>query len=1473
VTADRSRHTRSGARRSGDDYQDIVALEMLVDMLEHPRRYVYILVEADDFGYLDDVVGFRSDGLIVAKQVKYAVDPEGTPWTWEELLEETETEKGNVRPCHLVKWAESLENLRARHNEVVGFLETNRVLDRTIHSVLDEQGRVLLDRVVKETRLRIVAALGDDQRAATFFAGFHIEADRPSLANLTERVRRRFSRVGGTEQGWLNLKDELRGWVRLRTEPSPDGSIRIEHVRAAALWHELSRLPEEFEVPTDYVLPSEEFHSQFVDRVIKGAEECVVVTGSPGIGKSTYLSHLFGELREQGVPVVRHHYFLSLRDRTPGRLSFERAAESLMADILEQYPDAPGDYADRNPDVAELSQWLDACAQHFAGKGQALLLIIDGLDHVWRESNEVRELNRLFDHLLPAPQGMRILVGTQPVDDARLPFKLVQSVPRETWANLPTLSQTGVEEWLDHHEAELETVTRAHSPGEELERLAHSFYVKSGGHPLHLRYSLQTLLEQGRPVTPEEVEALPACAHAEIEQYYHSLWQELPELARHILHLLAACAWPWRKTDIFTCLDPLQQRLDELNKAFEKAAHLLRRHEIGYEPYHSSLPSFIETHEGHEDLAPELKQKAYRWLHDLAPEYWRWSYEWVLAAELGDPEPLIAGPSRDWAVEGFARRFPFQVFRDIMLRSLTYALKKEDLPRAVEVGLLRDYVDFLCDYRSETYDDLLPAQLLLEEDELLRARLLSGLHNLSARAIEHMATNAYVRDDKIVVDECLEHVRRRRIGQAPRGAAVGASGWSTGVTEVLAVAALSDQVDLRKITGFLNALEDKDLSCRFARALSGKMRARARFDSLRSLLSAGLEEPMLAEVLRQSALAALEQEVEFDRELESVDASGIYVALYRHFRGVPLGGDATPEYPDAAMLAAPHYEYFDKRDRLQSFFHRAFFSLLLGQLLGAADKNRIWLEEVGTHTWRRRLLHRFNELAGRWDSHFKQTGPPAFSWLYFELDDFCHPEFPKERDEYEFWICARDAVTEIGLDLLALSRAVGVTPEIDRDELEKVFQSEWCVPILWIPRYVERSRLWVTDEAARWVVQEWRKVIDSDVAMLPERASAYAELSRLAAMHNLRDDAKRLVRDCTSNLLSYGDHKDLLLWDTLSCIRKCAESGAEIAPEWVRRIAPAVGQVMDFTDGDETSGLPSQLADVLSVVSPEKIPAYYEWLADREDYQDALSAFQAHLRTCGLESPCSVALASTAIDRGSIGILDEMARNGNERAAKALAQITGLFAIPSHEEAVESQESIPLSGVQEQLEPNPEEYPPDRFDEFFEQIRRSKPFDFKSHIGGWLRCWQEKGQGREAFDCVKGLVEAGWDTGTYDLMAELAARFHGKDSAYDWLLRSYVDRWGWSRYSTSLEDSQSVWAIVRDDYRTRWLDFVRDTICPVSRIKWGGTAMHGKVLRLVEYCLFMGQGEMATGVTDKIVDAVEQLVSPLPLRRPSWVAE
>ena len=82
------RRTRTATRRSGDDYQDLVAAGAMVRFLENPSLYQWIKLEAIEAGKLDDVVALRVDNTVEATQVKFSTDVLrlGDPLTWEDLL-------------------------------------------------------------------------------------------------------------------------------------------------------------------------------------------------------------------------------------------------------------------------------------------------------------------------------------------------------------------------------------------------------------------------------------------------------------------------------------------------------------------------------------------------------------------------------------------------------------------------------------------------------------------------------------------------------------------------------------------------------------------------------------------------------------------------------------------------------------------------------------------------------------------------------------------------------------------------------------------------------------------------------------------------------------------------------------------------------------------------------------------------------------------------------------------------------------------------------------------------------------------------------------------------------------------------------------------------------------------------------------------------------------------------------------------
>src|SRR6266567_2287707 len=242
----RSPITRSGARRLGDDYQDMVALEILVDWLEHSERYEWVQVEADGAGALDDVVARKREGTVVYRQSKFSVHPDRSddPWTWESLLKQETGSPSKKLPSLLQDWAASLQHISASAKTVDAALYSNRDAAHDIRQASKQDDSTLLDfiRVFPQTREKIIAQLGNEESALFFFQQFHFLFNQPHLPDLEDALWWRFSRLGGTHHGWLSLKDKLRFWVCHRNEPPPDGHIRLVKVRRASLWHELEGL-------------------------------------------------------------------------------------------------------------------------------------------------------------------------------------------------------------------------------------------------------------------------------------------------------------------------------------------------------------------------------------------------------------------------------------------------------------------------------------------------------------------------------------------------------------------------------------------------------------------------------------------------------------------------------------------------------------------------------------------------------------------------------------------------------------------------------------------------------------------------------------------------------------------------------------------------------------------------------------------------------------------------------------------------------------------------------------------------------------------------------------------------------------------------------------------------------------------------------------------------------------------------------
>jgi hypothetical protein len=155
-----------------------------------------------------------------------------------------------------------------------------------------------------------------------------------------------------------------------------------------------------------------------------------VLTGPPGRGKSTYLSYFVSELDNISVPYIRHHYYLS-GDKTEDRFSHRAVQDDLKHQInLFHGGNDKG-----------LSIQLNECAEKYKIEKKPFVVLLDGLDHVWRSNyGDSKPLDSLFNELFPPIENVVYIIGTQPIANAQLPASLFKYKKRKDWLELPEMT-------------------------------------------------------------------------------------------------------------------------------------------------------------------------------------------------------------------------------------------------------------------------------------------------------------------------------------------------------------------------------------------------------------------------------------------------------------------------------------------------------------------------------------------------------------------------------------------------------------------------------------------------------------------------------------------------------------------------------------------------------------------------------------------------------------------------------------------------------------------------------------------------------------------------------------------------------------------------------------------------------------------------------------------------------------------------
>lgn len=1016
-----------------------------------------------------------------------------------------------------------------------------------------------------------------------------------------------------------------------------------------------------------------------------------------------------------------------------------------------------------------------------------------------------------------------------------------------------------------------------------LGRLADAFMSISSGLPLHLTFSLHALVQADRPINPDTIETLPVCAEGEITGYYEKLWVALQEEGHQVLNLLAATDFPWPRDGLVDCLANDVGNLAGVRRGLQNVRHLLAEDELGLSVFHSSLPVFIKQLDGYQESITRLRPRVVDWLTNKAPDYWRWAYLWKEREASGDPIPLHDGPNNDWTIEAIASCRPRNVIAEILERSTRLSLEAGDLGRTVYLGILQSYVDGHLDYYDDVVDRLLDCGLRLGNDPYLARRLATNLRSLAASRMLVLSRRLFERGDSKIAATCLDILQRRREEEEITGGPSTLRPGNPDSEAEIELVALRGGIKLERALSFFRQF-DRNRADRFSseyapimiKTYSDGLLWRRDVEGLKAIAKANLLPVEGLEVAAALTRLACEEGFLIDpQEPCPAVACSPVLKLYQHF----VKGAAIGDLPnlDLSALKPPRIDLFGDQPSVVRAFHTTFFWRFARHLDGSGRDN--WRSNLDTDRWVDRFLVRLDDLAERFAAALRDHKQVRYGDVVSGVSDVQRPKASDDREGHSFATYASQALNEIAIDLLFLSKLHGGSTQIDGSDIDASLQSHYWDLGWFIDRYLANDRQLMTVEAVERIISAELVALRDEVEELPDRATRYSRLAQVAAMSSPRTQevAYDLMCKAARCLIGHGHRKDILLFNALDSIEAGSGAGIPDASSWIHRIAPMISAVHRFTDGKGTRGLPGYLGRVLLKVEPWRFPAYYDSLCQNERYSDAEDAMDAFVDVVDLRDPINAAISRTLINTDGLSGLRRRADRGDEAAAAVLSAtkrfLGGLDLTDEYGRSPGNEAPLQESSKAEQ--PNLAEFPPDRLSLFL-GIDRDTTFSFRGDAAvKWLDYWRRQ-KPQAALDAIETLVREGklelFHSRLWDDLFEVKFEVAGKSQAWPLLVRAQRKNWGWTNY---YDHGGSIrrWTQVQCFYPERWLDFIKSTLMPEPGESSRSYRMHSSFANIVEFLVLMGRADEARQVIDASIFATLERAADLPLATPNWLPQ
>lgn len=1451
---------------AGYIYQNRQGLRVLCDWLDAPARYTRVKFECDDAAVapmgLDDIVIARADSMIDLQQVKFTPNPEVHPLCWDWMLEKSgKTQRSRSM---LRKWFDAFKALDPARVGVLS-LTTNRQPDADIEACL-EDGRISFAKIPEPRRTEVIAELGDEQNCEAFFSQLYIIHSEKGYETLEQEVDARL-RKHGTLEGIATLKNVALNWATRRNFPPPDGWITLEQVRTILLAMPPAPLPEDFVVPLGYEVPDETFHREFVRDAVAAAGNAIVLTGPPGRGKSTYLSALCDELAEQNIPTVRHHYFLSTTERGRDRVNSYAVEQSIAAQIQRFHPDVQAP-------VGDLRSLLEACASHYEKLSKPFVLVLDGLDHVWRiNAADKRPLDDVFSQLIPCPDNMVLLIGTQPVDDAQLPTDLLAVAPKAEWRTLPAMSENAVLSYLRKviQEGRLITDFEGRDEAErQLQEAATAICTRTNGHPLHVIYATAELEHSGRSLSKWDVEQLKGDLSKDAKFYYATLWEGLSPSLKDTLRLVCALPFFWPRA----AFGKIAEKVKAAEPEVARVEHLLHSSAAGLKVFHESLAVFVRTTAGYLDRINQLMPSVASWLESSAPTSLCVNWLWTVQARLGAPKNLITGLTRDWIMLRLEEGYPETLFDTLLSDALVAALDTNEFADAYRLEHLRARMVGGSQFQMQNDDmaRLISFTLTLTPDEGVVRETVASRHESDILRVAALGLALHARGDSVLAKTCGEEALRRFRGLSHFSNRYASQSGSDefkflveafarlgaiGATSTALAAMISNNEPVVWLGRVRILIEEGNLDDLMEVATS---------------LAPGESKSIISDACVRAAATAGVSIAERDDFSELARTPLVAAVEVAHTRvSKPLNALIPIEWLKGS--------YYERKEDLATLAHHWFFSALhLSLCMKAEGQTAFEFVRAPAYEGRKNitgLLDALSVVAAQISHHWWRGEFVDFHELFELLSPVEFRPFSQGHDASSAAEDFRNALHRIACDIRLGSILLDHFDEVALTEetMEAAGQCVWFDSSSFRSQYAAGLLTRMSDETAAVFVQSQRVLLDAEVRQETSvHLQTPLQLCAIALTHGLSTSARELCKQTWELTTGFAHRKDPTLNNTLDAIGYLVDAAPADARRLLGLIAPQVHRILDYTDGKGTRHVLATADRLLAKLKPSALIVKYEEHTHAGDWSQAEDSLRAYVEQGVKDGWPLDALMRTGLHPEIQDVLkkldkvDHASASGHLRALREHAGWdTGVL---------QRLDSPSKDSVSKPYTDDVTTFVPEKLGCLLDSLSTS--YDKNRLLREWYQHWEQAGQGRRLLDALDGLLlsEDSWVTGVLvlsDLAFQTRRKLSGAKAAWKYLVQGHIRNGAWSSFAENEEKTCGRLDLVLQYYPRRCDEFVAATTYSM----FGDPEPPRVAPTEVMVYFYARQNRIAEAVkfAETMVQCVIEDTRTLPLERPCWQSE